>query len=106
MPFQHLLTDRVWVSEPTGVDNYGEQSYGPTTEIAVALEEAFNTVLDLSGSETLSGKSFATGEPVSVHARVWFNLADIGDPSLAATPINVSNAPSRIHGTRLYEVFF
>ncbi len=106
MPFQHLLTDTVYIAEPTGVSDFGDQTYGPTVSISCALETGFNKILDSSGDETLSARSFATGTELSLRVKVWFNLADVGDDSLSQSPISITSAPSRIRSARLYEVFF
>lgn len=106
-PFSHLLTDSAWVSEPTGVDAYGDESFGPAVQIKCAYEEGVNEVTDSSGNKVFSSSSFDTDVEVSKHARVWFSAADVGNGELAQTPISVTRAPSRIRtSVNLWSVFF
>lgn len=106
MSFAHLLTEQVYVSEPSGVNAYGEPSWGAPVLMNAAVEHGFTTVLDFNGDETVSAASMAIGTEISHKSRVWLDVSEVADETKARIPISVTSAKSRISGLTLWEVFF
>lgn len=106
MSFVHLLTDSVWVASPTGVSDFGEQTYGPVREVACALEGGHTRVMNTDGDEVIAALSLASNEEITQDDVVWFSLADSGDPALGRQPTAVGHCKSRNSTLQLFEAFF
>ncbi len=107
MPFDHLLTDTIYVAKQTGVNIKGEPSFSAPVAIAAAVEEGLTTVSNLDGNEILFASSLCCAVEIEEDDVVWLDPSTVGDPTKGARPNGVGSAKSRLpHARVLYEAFF
>jgi hypothetical protein len=100
------LVDTIYVQEQTGVDNYGDPSWGTKASRLARVETKQQMVLGNDGNERLSRHRVATATAIGLNARVWLPDDDDTDTTEARRPLAVESAATKDGSVLLYMTMF
>lgn len=108
--FRHLLTQTCAVSRRTGVDSFGDPSFGAIENLACAHSSGRTIVRDADGIERVSTDTLVmegrgpngAEAPITETDRIWIP----GQPTTGTprTPVSVRGEPSRVGGFYLWQI--
>lgn len=101
----HLLTDTISISSPSGIDNYGESTWGATTTAAARVENINEVIVGTDQNEYQATHVIATETAISYEDRIWLPTDNTSNADEARRPIKIVNAffPGETDGH--YEVY-
>lgn len=78
--FRHLMSSTVQVAQPSGMNEYGEETYGPDVSYRAHLRGEHKLVRALSGEEVTSSKRIYLEATVNVNpnSRITLSTGDVG----------------------------
>jgi hypothetical protein len=88
----HLLTDTVTVASESGVNGYGDPTFGAQSTIACRVEEVDTIVIGTDHNEYRAVARIATEDEVFLTDRFWLPGDSTGDDDAARRPLTVKHS--------------
>ena len=104
MNFDHLLIHTVHVASVATTNAKGVATYGAPVAVRARVLQRQSVVENADGEAVASTHVLQLTRALKPNDRVWLPGTSTSDPSVALTPLSVSEFPSLGGDTTLYEV--
>lgn len=99
------LIDTVTVKRQTGIDNFGDPSFGAAREVRARVETTDALVTGTDGDDKQARFVVVTAEALDVEDRIWLPGADTADATEALRPLTVKTARTKLGDYQLWEAY-
>jgi len=99
------LNQTIYVATKTGVDAFGNPTWGAPTAVKARVEGRMQRVVDTSGVEVVSDKQILTLTQIGQEDRIWLPGEDTSDTSKARIPKAIAEAPAKDGATQFWQVY-
>lgn len=100
MTYRTWLIHTITVAPYVGRTGYGDPTYGAQFEVKCRVEDSFQMIRDISGTERVSAHQIASEVAIGLQDRIWLPGRDTSKDNEANLPISVASA-SRKDGRSL-----
>lgn len=95
MNLNSWFKDEITVQAMTGVNNYGQPTYGTKQTVKCRVEHDMKKITDASGQEIVSDTQIALSQKVGLQDRIWLPGTDTAKVEEARTAQNYKEATSK-----------
>jgi len=105
MNLDSWFKDEITIQRMTGVDNFGQPTYGSQKTVKCRVEHDMKKIVDASGQEATSDAQIALSEKVGLQDRIWLPGTDTEKVEQSRLAKNYREASSKNKQTTMMMLF-